>query len=438
MKINELETILDVPRATIRYYEKEGLISPQREENGYREYSDEDLRTLRAIIVLRKIGVSLSEIHDLIDGDTDLDTVLDNNLSRLEQEKSELAAAMKICREIRSDDADFGSMDSERYLTHIHDLENKGVRFYELAKEFAVFHGDEMRERGFLPKDPGASTIKKLLYFTGSVLLFFTLNAVIRVLNSGWEIGIRSTAVTTALFLALMFFCILSDFFMKKRFPKYYRRGLSLVIIFVLSMIVISVYHIAWMHDLDTSSPGPLVYRGKDIHSIVQYETPEGFRELPPEELFDDDSERYTICLDNGRYDSADYLLEISVASYQDEGVAVRDDVPVDMDYLINAASEDSILTAQEILERRDISGYPAVIVRNTWDLGSVGTLPGSEVLSGQYEELSCYVEAASGDEKYIIEIGTNNPGKGSLPEDIEKEFYDLLDSLSIIVDISV
>ena len=34
MTIKEVEQILNIPRATIRYYEKEKLIDPQRIENG--------------------------------------------------------------------------------------------------------------------------------------------------------------------------------------------------------------------------------------------------------------------------------------------------------------------------------------------------------------------------------------------------------------------
>ena len=36
MTIKEVEQYLEVPRATVRFYEKEGLISPERGGNGYR------------------------------------------------------------------------------------------------------------------------------------------------------------------------------------------------------------------------------------------------------------------------------------------------------------------------------------------------------------------------------------------------------------------
>lgn len=46
MTIKEHEKILEIPRATVRFYEKEGLITPIREDNGYRDYSEEDVERL--------------------------------------------------------------------------------------------------------------------------------------------------------------------------------------------------------------------------------------------------------------------------------------------------------------------------------------------------------------------------------------------------------
>ena len=40
MTIKEVENLLDIPRATVRFYEKEGLVEPIREDNGYRNYSE--------------------------------------------------------------------------------------------------------------------------------------------------------------------------------------------------------------------------------------------------------------------------------------------------------------------------------------------------------------------------------------------------------------
>ena len=49
MTIKELEKRTGLDRATIRFYEKEGLIAPKRLANGYRDYSEEDVLALEKI-----------------------------------------------------------------------------------------------------------------------------------------------------------------------------------------------------------------------------------------------------------------------------------------------------------------------------------------------------------------------------------------------------
>ena len=68
MTISEMEVATGLDRATIRFYEKQGLLCPQRLENRYRDYSDEDRQTLLRIKLLRELGVGLEEIRALQQG----------------------------------------------------------------------------------------------------------------------------------------------------------------------------------------------------------------------------------------------------------------------------------------------------------------------------------------------------------------------------------
>ena len=63
MKIQELESRTGLDRATIRFYERESLVVPQRTpENGYREYAEEDVHQLLKIKLLRQLGMPLDKI----------------------------------------------------------------------------------------------------------------------------------------------------------------------------------------------------------------------------------------------------------------------------------------------------------------------------------------------------------------------------------------
>ena len=69
LKINEVEALVGITKKNIRFYEAEGLLCPQRNsENGYRNYGDEDVETLRRIKLLRKLGLPLEEIRSLQTG----------------------------------------------------------------------------------------------------------------------------------------------------------------------------------------------------------------------------------------------------------------------------------------------------------------------------------------------------------------------------------
>lgn len=67
MKRSEVEKITGLRRKAILYYEEKELISPALEENNYRNYSEEDLNRLIKISLYRRLGLSISEIKNILD-----------------------------------------------------------------------------------------------------------------------------------------------------------------------------------------------------------------------------------------------------------------------------------------------------------------------------------------------------------------------------------
>ena len=59
MTIREIEVLSGMTRANIRFYESEGLLTPNRMENGYRDYTRSDLDTLHKIRLLRALGLGI-------------------------------------------------------------------------------------------------------------------------------------------------------------------------------------------------------------------------------------------------------------------------------------------------------------------------------------------------------------------------------------------
>lgn len=67
MLIKEFATKYHVTTDTVRYYEKEGLLTPIRLESGYRSYDQTCEKAITFIIVLKQLGFSLAEIRLLLD-----------------------------------------------------------------------------------------------------------------------------------------------------------------------------------------------------------------------------------------------------------------------------------------------------------------------------------------------------------------------------------
>ena len=127
MNVSQLEAALDMPRASIRFYEKEGLLSPERLANGYRDYSEADLETLRRIKLLRALGLPLEDIKALQEGRLRLSDALRTQEERLRREAAEREAARSLCRTMELEGAEYATLDAGRYLDQLDRLGQTGV-----------------------------------------------------------------------------------------------------------------------------------------------------------------------------------------------------------------------------------------------------------------------------------------------------------------------
>lgn len=66
MKISDVSKRLGMPASTIRYYEKIGLIDPQRRTSGRREFDDRALFGLEFVRLSQAVGFTLAETKSLL------------------------------------------------------------------------------------------------------------------------------------------------------------------------------------------------------------------------------------------------------------------------------------------------------------------------------------------------------------------------------------
>ena len=110
MTIKELERQTGLPRTTIRFYEQEGLIAPERRENNYRDYSEEDAATLEKIKLLRKLSLEVGTISRLKAGELTLSQALREQAAVLEADRGDLERYAQVCLEMSRTEVDFGTL----------------------------------------------------------------------------------------------------------------------------------------------------------------------------------------------------------------------------------------------------------------------------------------------------------------------------------------
>ena len=136
MKINEVEQLVGISKRNIRFYEKEGLLSPGRNaDNGYRDYGEEDVETLHKIKLLRKLDVPLEEIRRMQQGAHTVGDGIRRHLITLERERQNLEAAIRLCGGLTDRQEPLEELDAQALLDEMTQLEREGTTFMNKQKQ---------------------------------------------------------------------------------------------------------------------------------------------------------------------------------------------------------------------------------------------------------------------------------------------------------------
>ena len=149
--IKEAEQLTGISSQNIRYYDKQGLLCPARnEENSYREYSDNDIERLKLIRLFRKLGMPIEELRRLLNGEVDLRSAVEMQEKRLESQRNELNNALDFCKKIHEAQlADFGV---DRYLQQMEEDERSGSVFMQFINDYKeIVRSEAVREFSFMP-----------------------------------------------------------------------------------------------------------------------------------------------------------------------------------------------------------------------------------------------------------------------------------------------
>lgn len=142
MKIGETAKATGLSVSNIRFYEKKGLLNPKRrEESQYREYGEEDVRRLKEIMLLRKIGLPVESIYLLYQGQAELNRLIQHQQKELREQIESLEGALELCRFLDQEDS-IEAVNVDKWLNYVHEEEEKGKKFAqaeELLEDLTEF-----------------------------------------------------------------------------------------------------------------------------------------------------------------------------------------------------------------------------------------------------------------------------------------------------------
>ncbi|MCM1248202.1 MAG: MerR family transcriptional regulator, partial [Lachnoclostridium sp.] len=118
MTIKEVEKQTGLTRSNIRFYEKEKLIEPSRnDKNGYRDYSEHDIENIKKIAYLRTLGISIEDIRNIISDKVSLTEIIEKQAAMIGAQIEGLNKAKSICeRMLTSENINFDELQIEKYV----------------------------------------------------------------------------------------------------------------------------------------------------------------------------------------------------------------------------------------------------------------------------------------------------------------------------------
>lgn len=140
MNVQDVEKELNITRANIRFYEREGLLSPVRKENGYRDYTNEDIARLKKIIIFRKFRFSVADIREILDGTLSLQDAVKTNIGNLEKNIDDLSDEIDLCNEIIDKNIDLQDFSEDYFWNLISKKENERKSLKKVLSSYLNKH----------------------------------------------------------------------------------------------------------------------------------------------------------------------------------------------------------------------------------------------------------------------------------------------------------
>lgn len=184
MRISEAAKETGLSVSNIRFYEKKGLLYPEREEESkYRDYTKEDIRRLKQIILYRKMNLPVEMILLILNGETSARKVLERQREELIEQQHMLQSSIELCSRVLAE-TDLEQIDVDYFLNYVREEEGRGRKFAlieELLDDASDFYGISK-----FRADPWAGKLMEKKWIVRGIALIWLL---ICILLPAWQIG---------------------------------------------------------------------------------------------------------------------------------------------------------------------------------------------------------------------------------------------------------
>lgn len=98
MRIRQVSDRTGLPVSTLRYYERRGILEPERTPEGYRDYTEGDLAWIAFVQRLLEIGMPLAQVEEYARLRLEGDSTVPQRLDMLYRQRRELETKMQKVR----------------------------------------------------------------------------------------------------------------------------------------------------------------------------------------------------------------------------------------------------------------------------------------------------------------------------------------------------
>ena len=130
MKIGQAAQLTGLTISNIRFYERKGLLEPERnDQSKYRNYSEQDIRRLKQIILYRKMNMPIEKIALMLDDPAVSEELVRQQLQELLNKQQEIQGSIDLCRKLAADHA----YDGENIDFYLNYVKEEYSEFYKVS-----------------------------------------------------------------------------------------------------------------------------------------------------------------------------------------------------------------------------------------------------------------------------------------------------------------